>query len=185
MGKFVGDRVAEYIKGSDDPGDLPRASGEKTFSLFSKYFGAKGSENLWKIRMGMRGLMTEKVGVFRNEKDLNKAIDQLQELNERSEHIKMSSSSLLMNQELVDRWELDNLLTVAMVIAQGARARKESRGAHSREDYPERKDEYNYHTIAYMQEYGKVTFGKRPIDMSIFEEKTEDSKYFDFMARRY
>ncbi len=185
MGKFVGDRVAEYIRESDDPGDLPKASGEKTFSLFSKYFGAKGAENLWEIRMAMRELMTDKVGVFRNEKDLDEAIEQLRELDERSEHIRMSGSSLLMNQELIDRWELDNLLTVAMVIAQCAKARRESRGAHSREDYPERKDEFNYHTLAYMQEYGKVTLGKRPIDMSIFEEKGEHSEYFDFMARRY
>jgi succinate dehydrogenase / fumarate reductase flavoprotein subunit len=104
---------------------------------------------------------------------------------ERAIHIKLSSSSLIMNQELVDRWELDNLLDVAMVIAHGARNRKESRGAHTREDYPERKMEFNYHTLAYMQEYGKMTLGKRPIDMSIFEEKSNNYKRFDFLARKY
>jgi len=185
MGKFVGDRVAEYLDDADEPGDLPKGAAEKSFALFSRYFESKGGENLWKIRETMRELMTEKVGVFRNEKDLNEAINQLIEFKEKSSHIKLSGSSLIMNQELVDRWELDNLLDVAIVIAHGAKDRKESRGAHTREDYPERKDEYNYHTLASMVEYGKVTLGKRPIDMSIFEEKSKDYKHFDFMARKY
>jgi len=185
MGKFVGERIAEYIQDADDLGDIPKDTGEKSFALFYKYFEAKGSENLWKIRETMRELMTEKVGVFRNEKLLNEAINQLMDFKEKAIHIKLSSSSLIMNQELVDRWELDNLLDVAMVIAHGARNRKESRGAHTREDYPERKTEFNYHTLAYMQEYGKVTLGKRPIDMSIFEEKSNNYKRFDFVARKY
>jgi succinate dehydrogenase / fumarate reductase flavoprotein subunit len=185
MGKFVGDRVAAYLKDADDPGDVPKDAGEKVFSLFSGYFETKGRENLWVIREAMRELMTEKVGVFRNEKDLESAINQLQEFKERSDHISLSGSSLVMNQELVDRWELDNLLDIAMVIAHGAGERKESRGAHSREDYPERKDEYNYHTLAGMVEYGKVSLAKRPIDMSIFTEKAKDYKRFDFMARKY
>ena len=185
MGKFVGERIAEYLQDTDDPGDIPKDAGEKSFALFSKYFEARGPENLWKIRETMRELMTEKVGVFRNEKLLNEAINQLVDFKERTIHIQLSQSSLIMNQELVDRWELDNLLDVAMVIAHGAKNRKESRGAHTREDYPERKTEFNYHTLAYMQEYGKVTLGKRPIDISIFEEKGKDYKRFDFFARKY
>ena len=185
MGKFVGERIAEYLQDADDLEDIPKDTGEKSFALFSKYFEAKGPENLWKIRETMRELMTEKVGVFRNEKLLDEAINQLMDFKEKATQIKLSSSSLIMNQELVDRWELDNLLDVALVIAHGARNRKESRGAHTREDYPERKMEFNYHTLAYMQEYGKVTLGKRPIDMSIFEEKSKDYKRFDFLARKY
>ncbi|MCK4817866.1 FAD-binding protein, partial [bacterium] len=185
MGKFVGERVSEYLDDADEPGDLPKGAGEKSFALFSRYFESKGSENLWKIRETMRELMTEKVGVFRNEKDLNEAINQLIEFKEKSTHIKLSGSSLIMNQELVDRWELDNLLDISMIIAHGAKNRKESRGAHSREDYPDRNDEYNYHTLASMVEYGKVTLGKRSIDMSIFEEKSKDYKSFDFVARKY
>jgi succinate dehydrogenase / fumarate reductase flavoprotein subunit len=185
MGKFVGDRIADYLKNADDPEDMPKNAGEKTFALFSGYFETKGSESLWKIRETMRETMTEKVGVFRNEKDLDTAINQLHEFRERSKRISLSCSSLFMSQELVDRWELDNLLDVSMIIAHSARDRKESRGAHSREDYPNRNDEYNYHTLAYMQAFGDVTVGKRPIDMSIFEEKNKYYKHFDFVARKY
>ncbi|MFW6147851.1 MAG: FAD-binding protein [Thermodesulfobacteriota bacterium] len=185
MGKFVGDQVGAYLKDADDLGDLPHNAGEKTFSLFSRYFEETGTENMWKIRESMREAMTEKVGVFRNEKELDTAINQLHEFKERSDHISLSCSSLVMNQELVDRWELDNLLDIAMIIAHSAKNRKESRGAHSREDYPDRKDEYNYHTLAGMIEYGSVRLGKRSIDMSIFKEGGENYKRFDFMARKY
>jgi succinate dehydrogenase / fumarate reductase, flavoprotein subunit len=185
MGQFVGDRVGSYLNTADDPVDIPKTAGEKTFSLFSGYFEERGTENMWKIREAMREVMTEKVGVFRNGKELDRAIDQLYEFKERSRRISLSCSSLVMNQEIVDRWELDNLLDIAMIIAHSARDRKESRGAHSREDYPDRKDEYNYHTLASMVEYGKVDLGKRPIDMTLFEEKGKDYKRFDFIARKY
>ncbi len=185
MGKVVGARAADAIKEIDLPEKAPRDAGEKTFARFSGYLEAKGKENLWDIRTAMRDVMTEKVGVFRNEKDLSDAIEHLMEFHERSRHVSLTHSSLVMNQELIDRWELDNLLMVAMIIAQGARARKESRGAHTREDYPERRDDFNYHTLATMREYGRVEFGKRPIDMSLFKEQGPDAKYFDFIARKY
>ena len=90
-----------------------------------------------------------------------------------------------MNQELIHRWELDNLLTVSMVIVQAALERRESRGAHFREDFPERKDEFNYHTLASMSEFGQVSLGKRPIDMSLFEAKGEHYDRFGLIERKY
>ncbi len=90
-----------------------------------------------------------------------------------------------MNQELVQRWELDNLLAVSLVIAESALRRKESRGAHYRDDYPDRKDEFNAHTMAAMQEFGKIEFGQRAIDMSIFEAGGEHSENFNMIERKY
>ena len=90
-----------------------------------------------------------------------------------------------MNQELLQFWELDHLLDISMVIVHSALARKESRGAHNREDYPQRSTEFHYHTLAYMPEYGKVTLGKRPIDMSIFETKGEHYEKFGLIERKY
>jgi len=90
-----------------------------------------------------------------------------------------------MNQELVQRWELDNLLAVSMIIAEAALKRKESRGAHYRDDHPDRKEQFNYHTLACMQEFGKIEFGQRPIDMSIFEAGGEYAKNFKMIERKY
>jgi succinate dehydrogenase / fumarate reductase flavoprotein subunit len=90
-----------------------------------------------------------------------------------------------MNLELIQFWELDHLLDVSMVIAQSALARKESRGAHYREDYPERSTEFHYHTLAYMPEHSKVTLDKRPIDMSLYEAKGEHYERFGIIERKY
>jgi len=129
--------------------------------------------------------MMDKVGIFRSEKPLLEAIDMLKELRERAMHIPMSLTSLQANQDLWQIWELNNLITVSIIIAQGALARKESRGAHFREDYPVRSNEFNYHTLVYMQEFNKISFGKRPIDMSLFKAKGERYEMFDYIERKY
>ena len=160
-------------------------AGEKTFSLFSRFMGQGGRDNLGQIREEMRMLMTEKVGVFRTEEGISKAIEALKDLKERADRTALSSRSLTMNQDLVQRWELNNLLAVSLVTAQGALNRKESRGGHFREDFPEREDPFNYHTLAYMSEYGKMELGERPIDMSIYEEKGEHYEKFGMIERKY
>jgi succinate dehydrogenase / fumarate reductase flavoprotein subunit len=183
MGRFVGERVVEYL---EEPLDgLPSGAGDRSFSQFSRFMEAKGKDSLGRIRDAMQAVMTEKVSVFRIEKGLLEAIEALQELKDRADRASLSSSSYAMNQELIQRWELDNLLRISMVIAQSALRRKESRGGHFREDFPERKDEFNYHTLASMSEYGTVHFEKRAIDMSLFESKGEHYEKFDMIERRY
>ena len=90
-----------------------------------------------------------------------------------------------MNQELIQRWELDNLLAVSMVIARAALERKESRGAHFREDFPERRDEYNHHTLASMTVFGDVTLIRRAVDMSVFSARGENYEKFNLIERKY
>ena len=110
---------------------------------------------------------------------------ELKELKDRARRLELSSRSLVMNQDLIQFWELDHLLDISMVIAQSALARKESRGAHYREDYPERSTEFHYHTLACMTECGNVTLEKRAIDMSIFEAKGEHYEKFGIIERKY
>jgi succinate dehydrogenase / fumarate reductase flavoprotein subunit len=90
-----------------------------------------------------------------------------------------------MNQELAQRWELDNLLAVSLVIAQSALERRESRGAHTREDYPERQDAFNYHTLAQISPEGNVVFSQRPINMDIFESGADYADKFGYISRKY
>jgi succinate dehydrogenase / fumarate reductase flavoprotein subunit len=185
MGQVVGDRVGAYLKDAEDPGDVPQDAGQHVFSQFSNYLALDGPENYAEIRNTLRSLMTDKVGVFRTEKGLHEAVEELKGLKERAGRLAMSSKSLIMNQQLLQFWELNHLLDVSMIIATGALARKESRGAHCREDYPERRPEFHYHTMAYMTEFGEVTLGKRPIDMSLFEARGEHHEKFDIIERKY
>ncbi len=183
MGKFAGERVLDYL--DEVPDETPTAKGEATLARFSKYFEASGRDNIGQIRQTMRSLMTEKVGVFRNEAGILQAIESLKELRDRAANTALTTKGLAMNQELVQRWELDNLLAVAMIMAQAALKRKESRGAHFREDFPQREDSFNYHTLITMKEFGKFEFEKRPIDMSLFESGDRYSEKFDLIGRNY
>ena len=185
LGRVTGERVVEYLKDAKKPKGLPSDAGHIVFDQFSTYLNAHGKEKYAQIRDTLRNLMMEKVGIFRIEKSLLEAIEGLKELKEMAIHIPIGTTSLRTNQDLWQIWELNNLITVSMVIAQGALARKESRGAHFREDYQERSNVFNYHTLVSMPEFNKVTFGKRPIDMSIFEAKGERFELFDYIKREY
>ncbi len=183
MGKFVGDSVLAYLMSA--PEKLPEAESRHTVSLFTGYLEAGGKDNIGHIRDAMCRLMTENAGIFRTEQGLTRAVDALEELKARADRTALSSKSLCMNQELVQHWELDNLLTVSMVVAQGALNRRESRGAHFREDYPERSNAFNYHTLVSMRQFAKVEFSKREVDMSILEEGGEHYEKFGIIERKY
>lgn len=185
MGRVIGDKVVEHLKDAPEPEGPPSDAGHIVFNQFSTYLASQGTESFAKIRDTLQNLMMEKVGIFRTEKHLSEAIEKLKELREKAQRIPIGTTSLKANQNLWQIWELNNLITVSMVIAHGALARKESRGAHFREDYPERSVEFDYHTFVYMPEFDKITFGKRPIDMSIFEAKGEHFELFDYIERKY
>jgi succinate dehydrogenase / fumarate reductase flavoprotein subunit len=183
MGRFVGERVIMHIR--EGAGSLPADAGDRTFAQFSGYLEGKKEENIEQIREEMRRMMTENVGVFRTEEGLNLAIRTLSAFKERVSSAGLRCKGLHMNQELVQRWEIDNLLSVSMVIAQGALRRRESRGGHARIDFPQRRDEFNSHTLAYMTDFGNIRFAHRPVDMSVFEAKGQHGDKFGMMERKY
>ena len=129
--------------------------------------------------------MTENLSVFRTKKGISNALTMLEQLEERKANIAINGKALPMNPELVLRWELDNLLSLAKIIAQAALRRKESRGAHYRDDYPERRDAYNHHTLVSTDPTGKMIFGQRAVDMSIFDAKQSNYEKFGLIQRKY
>ncbi|RJR53226.1 MAG: FAD-binding protein [Desulfobacteraceae bacterium] len=183
MGKTVADRVIEHLKRSAASG--PDVREERFRERFKSYFAAGGKDNIGLIRNTLRTTMTEKVSVFRTEAGMQEAIETLRELKARAEGTALSGQNLVMNQELVQRWELDNLLDVSMAICGAALHRKESRGAHFRDDFPERKDEFNYHTFLTMAEFGKIELGRREVDISIFRAGGAYHEKFGIIERKY
>jgi succinate dehydrogenase / fumarate reductase flavoprotein subunit len=183
MGRFVGRKVLEVLAG--ETGALPEADGRRAADRFARYFEATEKDSIGGILAEMRLLMTENVGVFRTESGILRAIEKLSELRSRAEGTALSMKSLAMNQELVQRWELDNLLDVAAVIAHAALNRRESRGAHCREDFPERKDEFQHHTLASLSESGEIELDTRPVDMSIFKAGGANHEKFGLIQRKY
>ncbi len=98
-------------------------------------------EDAFKLRERMEEIMMEKVGIFRNGEDLQEAVDELEQLLIRSRNILVKCKTLTANPELFNAYRTQRMLKLALCVAKGALERKESRGAHSREDYPERNDE--------------------------------------------
>ncbi|MGJ7457747.1 fumarate reductase flavoprotein subunit [Halomonas sp. MA07-2] len=99
-----------------------------------------GTERVVAIRKRMEEIMIDKVGIFRTGDELAEAVDELEQLLEKSRHIGVASRALGANPELVAAYRLPKMLKVALCVALGARERTESRGAHFREDYPQRND---------------------------------------------
>ncbi|OQX60174.1 MAG: fumarate reductase flavoprotein subunit [Helicobacteraceae bacterium 4484_230] len=106
-----------------------------------RFIHNKNGEDAYVLRRAMEKIMMEKVGIFRNGKDLKKAVEELEQLLFRSHNIEVfRSKSLAANPALVNAYRTKRMIKVALTVAYGALLRTESRGAHAREDYPERND---------------------------------------------
>jgi fumarate reductase flavoprotein subunit len=109
-----------------------------------------GDENIYDIKDEMRRIMQDKVGIFRNGKDLADAVEELKVLLKKTKNIRITKKHRLLNQELEEAYKVPMMLKVALCVAKGARDRTESRGAHYREDYLKRDDKnWLKRTISY------------------------------------
>jgi fumarate reductase flavoprotein subunit len=153
MGMIVGEKVAEYTKGrsldysSSVLNDALAWQQERINDLVS---GGRGRENVYELRKIMEQNLMDYVGIFRTESALRKAIDNLQELHQRSRNIGTRSGGYGANPEIAAALRLPGMIRLALCIAYGALKRTESRGSHFREDYPQR-DDTNWlkRTLAY------------------------------------
>ena len=139
--------VAEYISE-----DLDKKEGVSiSTALIEKFYNAEkekidqllngnGTESAFELRDAMETIMMDKVGIFRNGDDLKAAVNELEKLYKRSKNIKVSYNSSASNPELVTAYRVQKMLKLALCVALGAEQRTESRGAHAREDFPERND---------------------------------------------
>jgi succinate dehydrogenase / fumarate reductase flavoprotein subunit len=119
----------------------------------------------------MKDVMFSDVGVYRNGSAMEGAIDGIMELKEKYKHVRVSDTGKVFNTELLNAWELGNLLDIAEVVAMCALNRTESRGGHSREDYPERDDEnWLKHTLITMKN-GKLEITYKPVVITKYEPK--------------
>jgi len=115
--------------------------------------------------------MFDDVGIYRNEKGMTEALEKVRSLKERFKHVRVTDTGKVFNTELLNTWELGNMLDVAEVVASCALNRQESRGGHSREDYPERDDQnWLKHTLVWKKD-GKVSIGYKPVVITKYQPK--------------
>ena len=170
FGKHSGQRAAEFAKQAELP-PLPDDPTAEARVQFEALRNGSGKENVFDISNDMKKIMFEDVGVYRTEQGMQAAIDKLRALKERYKQVRVIDTGRIFNTELLNAWELGNLLDVAEVVAVSALNRKESRGGHSREDYPKRDDQnWLKHTLACRVD-GKIDISYKPVTITKYQPK--------------
>ncbi|MDN5806098.1 MAG: succinate dehydrogenase flavoprotein subunit [Brevibacterium sp.] len=150
FGKRAGIAAAEYSKTADFV-ELPEGAEGDTVALLEKMRTSDGTERIGAIRKDLQELMDAKVQVFRTDETLREALDEIAKLRERYNNVGIQDRGRRFNLDLLEAVELNFLLELAEVISVAAIHRKESRGGHFREDFPDRDDEgFMHHTMTYL-----------------------------------
>ncbi|WP_420140802.1 FAD-binding protein, partial [Sphingomonas sp.] len=182
FGRATGFRIAELVQPNSKHGTVVKEADDKAVARLDRFRNADGGTPTAKIRLEMQRTMQKHCAVFRDSALLQEGRDLVDQTVASLQDVRVSDRSLIWNTDLIETLELDNLLPQAAVTIHSAANRKESRGAHMHEDFPERNDaEWMKHTISWFDQ-GKVTLDYRPVhDYTL----TDDVEYIKPKARVY
>ena len=172
FGRAAGVRAAELVEAGATHKDWSAGAGDEAIARLDKFRNAAGASPTAKIRERMQRTMQSNCAVFRTGEVLDEGVGLIKEVWDEMPDIGVTDRSLIWNSDLVETLELDNLIRQSMVTMYGAANRTESRGAHAREDYPERDDEeWMKHTLAWLGDDGQVTIDYRPVHSYTLSER--------------
>jgi succinate dehydrogenase / fumarate reductase, flavoprotein subunit len=184
FGRAVGLHMGEILKPGARQPELKPAQIEAGMDRFDRLRNANGGTPTAKLRLAMQEAMQEDAAVFRTGETLKSGVDRLEKVRQGMADIATFDRGLVWNTDLVETLELDNLIGQAIVTVNGALNRQESRGAHAREDFPNRDDKtWMKHTLASLDfSTGKVSIDYRPVHAYTM---TKDIDYIQPKARVY
>ncbi|MGD9310264.1 MAG: succinate dehydrogenase flavoprotein subunit [Desulfosarcina sp.] len=170
FGRRAGQHIGDYVKQAEMP-QLATTAADEARAFIARLTDGTSGPHGGHITDEMQTTMMEKVGIYRNEKDMQAAVGQIQALRERYRSVRVQDTGKPFNTDLLEIIELGNLLDLSLLTAASALNRTESRGAHSREDFSERDDDnWLKHTLAYL-EGDTVRLDAKAVDTSIWEPK--------------
>ncbi len=174
FGRAAALRAAEIIKPGSPHKKLSNQTSDPIIERFDRLRNASGNSATAKIRNKMQRTMQQHAAVFRTGESLEQGVEKMNQIFASFEDVGVSDHGMIWNTDLVETFELENLLLQAQSIIQGALNRTESRGGHAREDFSERDDEnWMKHTLAWVDDKGKVSFGYRPVHMYTLTDECE------------
>ncbi|HHS89336.1 MAG TPA: succinate dehydrogenase flavoprotein subunit [Rhodobacteraceae bacterium] len=164
LGRAASIRAGEVVDAGSAVPQGPDAAVDKVLDRFDKTRHADGANATAEVRLRMQKAMQQDAAVFRTAHTLKDGCKAISAIWGDMQDIKVTDRSLVWNSDLMETLELQNLMANAITTVYGAEARKESRGAHAREDYPDRDDKrWRKHTLARVDESGKVTLSYRTV----------------------
>src|SRR5690606_5958477 len=171
FGRRSGLHMAEFCR-QTELGPVPEDPTAEVAAELQRLLSVGEGEPAARLREELQDTMMDYVGVFREEAGMRRAVEKVRELKERYARVVGMDKGSRFNTDLLEAWELRNLLDLAEVTAVSALNRQESRGAHSREDYPSRDDvQWLKHTLASYAPDGSVRIAYKPVKITQFQPK--------------
>jgi succinate dehydrogenase / fumarate reductase flavoprotein subunit len=174
FGRAAAHHLKETLEADKRQKPLPADAGQNSVERLDKLRHANGSRSTAEIRLEMQRIMQNHAAVFRTGESLDEGVGLLRDTFASFADVKVADRSLIWNTDLIETLELENLLLNAVTTIESAANRLESRGAHAREDYPDRNDgEWMKHTLSWVGEDGAVCFDYRPVHENTLTDDVE------------
>ncbi len=174
FGREAGRHAASIVKPGQSHKPLPRDSGDLALSRLDRFLNANGSRPTAQVRLEMQKIMQADAAVFRTGSSLQEGCEKLQKTYDSFADVRTSDRGLIWNTDLIETLELDNLLGQAMATVRSAENRKESRGAHAREDFKDRDDaNWMKHTLCWVDDKGHTKIDYRPVHLNTLTNDVE------------